>query len=181
MAGNRTPRAKPASWRRKTVRATTTKAKNRKDTLRGRRNAGSPLSRTDIERFRRMLLNKRSHLVRDLNGMKAGVLRENHHGGNGDPSSAPVHHADLDSDGYQREFTLGLIENEWTLLREINEALKLIEGGKYGLCQATGKPINKARLMAKPWAKYCIEYARMREKGREVFNRTSPRRRGHDR
>ncbi len=165
MAGTRTSCTKPALWRRKTVRATTTKAKNRKDTLRGKRQAEGPLSKADIQTFRRMLLEKRSALVSDMNSMKAGPLRDNQHGANAHASSMPVHHADLDRDGYEREFTLGLLENEWALLREINEALRSIDNGKYGLCQATGKPISKARLTAKPWAKYCIEYARMREKG----------------
>ncbi len=165
MAGKRTPRAKPAFWRRKTVRATMTKAKNRKDTLRGKRKAKSPLSKADIQKFRRILLEKRSDLIGDMNGMGAEVLRDNHNGGNGHPSSLPVLHSELSSDSYDREFTFGLLENGWGLLRKIDEALSLIANGKYGLCQATGKPISKARLTARPWAKYCIEYARMREKG----------------
>ena len=165
MAGKKTPRANPGSWRRKTVRATTTKAKNRKDTLRGKRKAKSPLSKTDIQKFRRMLLEKRSGLIDDMNGMGAEVLRDNHNGGNGHPSSLPVHHSELSSDSYEREFTLRLLAKERALWQEIENALKLIKEGKYGMCQATGKPIRKARLTAKPWAKYCIEYARMREKG----------------
>ena len=66
---------------------------------------------------------------------------------------------------YESEFTLRLLANERALLQEIENALKLIKEGKYGTCQATGKPIRKARLTAKPWARYCIEYARMRETG----------------
>jgi len=33
------------------------------------------------------------------------------------------------------------------------------------LCVATGRPIGKARLRAKPWALYCYEYALAQEKG----------------
>jgi len=40
-----------------------------------------------------------------------------------------------------------------------------IEDRIYGVCQATGKPIPKARLNAKPWAKYTIEAARALERG----------------
>ncbi len=101
MAGKRTPRAKPAPWRRKTVRATTTKAKNRKDTLRGKRKAKSPLSKADIERFWGMLLEKRSDLLGGMNGMGAEVLRDNHNGSNGHTSSLPVHHSGLSSGSYQ--------------------------------------------------------------------------------
>ena len=34
-----------------------------------------------------------------------------------------------------------------------------------GSCPISGKPISKARLIARPWAKYCVEYARRKEKG----------------
>jgi RNA polymerase-binding transcription factor DksA len=58
-----------------------------------------------------------------------------------------------------------LIENERGLLREIDEALERIEDNTYGICLATNKPITKSRLRVKPWAKYCIAYARKRELG----------------
>jgi RNA polymerase-binding transcription factor DksA len=32
------------------------------------------------------------------------------------------------------------------------------------VCVQSGKPIGKARLDAKPWAKYCIEVAREMER-----------------
>jgi DnaK suppressor protein len=34
----------------------------------------------------------------------------------------------------------------------------------YGICLETGNPIGLPRLLVKPWAKYCIEVARAREK-----------------
>ena len=34
-----------------------------------------------------------------------------------------------------------------------------------GICEGTEKPIPKARLEAQPWARYCVEYARMIERG----------------
>ena len=48
---------------------------------------------------------------------------------------------------------------------EIDEALRRIEDGTFGICVGTGMVIAKARLMARPWSKYGIEYARMVEKG----------------
>lgn len=165
MIGKRTSHSRPAVWRRKTVRSTTAKAKKRKDTLRGKRRVKAPLVKGDIERFRRILLRKRFDLIGDMNGMEAEVLPGKDQGGNGHSSSASVDRTNFSSDSRQRELTLGLLGNERSLLREIDEALKLIDQGKYGLCQATGKHISKARLKAKPWARHCIEYARMREKG----------------
>jgi len=80
-------------------------------------------------------------------------------------SSMPTHMADIGSDNWEQEFTLGLIENERSLIREIDEALDRIRNRTYGICLGTNKIIHKARLRAKPWAKYCIEYARKRELG----------------
>jgi RNA polymerase-binding transcription factor DksA len=75
----------------------------------------------------------------------------------------PNHMADLGTDNWEQEFNLGLMENQRQDLREIDDALERIANGTYGICLGTGKPITKARLRAKPWAKYCIEYARLRE------------------
>ena len=64
---------------------------------------------------------------------------------------------------WEQDFTLGLIANERQLVREIDEALQRIEDKTFGVCQMTGKPISKARLDAKPWAKYTIEAERIAE------------------
>ncbi|MBA7640955.1 RNA polymerase-binding transcription factor DksA [subsurface metagenome] len=57
------------------------------------------------------------------------------------------------------------MDSERKLLKEIDDALERIEQGIYSTCEATGKPVAKARLEAKPWARYCVEYARMLEQG----------------
>jgi RNA polymerase-binding transcription factor DksA len=72
--------------------------------------------------------------------------------------------ADMGTDNYEQEFTLGLVEKDRVVLREINQALAKIQDGTYGICEGTGKPIGKPRLEVQPWAKYSIEYARMLEK-----------------
>lgn len=43
-----------------------------------------------------------------------------------------------------------LLDSEWDLLREIDEALARIESGTYGICEATDTRITKARLRACP-------------------------------
>src|SRR5690606_5577796 len=117
----------------------------------------------ELQEFREMLLAKRRELIGDMTTMRKEALG----GLNGGPSSSmPIHMADLGSDTWEQELTLGLIENERGLLREINEALDRIENKTYGICIATNKPISKARLRAKPWAKHCIEYARELERRR---------------
>lgn len=121
------------------------------------------LSDKDLAEFRELLLEKRRELVGDMTNMSDEARRVGAPGGTA--SSMPIHMADLGSDTWEQELTLGLIENERNLLREIDEALERIEKKTYGICVAMNKPIGKARLRFKPWAKYCIEYARKREQG----------------
>ena len=118
------------------------------------------LSKAELENFRSLLLEKRREILGDVGSMESEAFRnqDNH-------SSSPMHMADVGTDNFEQEFTLGLIESERELLKEIQEAIARIEDGSFGVCVATGKPIGKARLEAKPWAKYCIEYARMLESG----------------
>ena len=131
------------------------------------------LSKAELREFRRLLLEKRRSLVGDLNGITAEArcspVRELRGGPSAGPSSLPY----LPDDSTGAETTLGLLAHERTLLREIDEALDRIENGTYGVCRATGKPIGKARLRARPWAMYCIEYARTIE-GRRAPARHPP-------
>ena len=62
-------------------------------------------------------------------------------------------------------FALELMDSERKLLREIDDALERIDKKRYGICEATEKSISRARLEAKPWARYCVEYARKLEQG----------------
>ena len=123
------------------------------------------LTPAELEEFREMLLEKRRELIGDVANLEDGAIRSGGSHSASGLSSMPIHMADIGSDTWEQELTLGLIENERGLLREIDEALERIKDGTYGMCLATGKPITKARLRAKPWAKHCIEYARKRELG----------------
>ena len=116
----------------------------------------------ELEYYRSLLLAKRRELVGDMSSMEHEALRS---ASGSNLSNLPIHMADMGTDNYEQEFTLGLVEKDRQLLREINSALAKIQNGTYGICEGTGKPISKARLEAQPWAKYSIEYARELEKG----------------
>ena len=123
------------------------------------------LSAKELKEFKALLLAKRAELAGDVENLTAQALNRKS-GGVNEQSSMPIHMADLGSDTWEQDFTLGLIANEQALVREIDDALSRIEDRTYGICVATDKPISLERLRAKPWAKYCIEYARLREEGR---------------
>jgi RNA polymerase-binding protein DksA len=120
------------------------------------------LSMRELEHFRDLLLDKRRELVGDMSSMEREALRTS---GGTNLSTLPLHMADMGTDNYEQEFTLGLVEKDRNLLREINAALAKIQNGTYGICEGTGKPISKPRLEAQPWARHSIEFARQRERG----------------
>ena len=117
------------------------------------------LSAKDLRQFRQGLLERRAEIIGDVQGLEAARS-----GSAGELSHMPLHMADVGSDSYEQEFMLGLMQSERQLIVEIDEALMRIVDGTYGICIETGKPIGRPRLEAKPWAKYCIEVARERER-----------------
>jgi len=123
------------------------------------------LTATDIEHFKGLLLEKRRELMGDVNEMHDEALKKSRLDASGDLSSMPIHMADIGSDNFEQEFALDLLDSERKLLHEIDDALNRIEVKTYGICEGTGKQISKERLEAKPWARYCVEYARMLEQG----------------
>jgi RNA polymerase-binding protein DksA len=114
----------------------------------------------ELEFFRDLLLAKRREIVGDMSSMEREALRSS---GGTNLSNLPLHMADMGTDNYEQEFTLGLMEKDRKLLRDLNDGLAKIQDGTFGLCEGTGKPISKARLEAQPWARYSIEYARKLE------------------
>ena len=117
------------------------------------------LTSRELEFYRDMILAKRREIVGDMSSMEREALRTS--GTN--LSNLPLHMADMGTDNYEQEFTLGLVEKDRKLLRDLNDALAKIQNGTYGICEGTGKPISKARLEAQPWARFSIEHARKLE------------------
>jgi len=121
----------------------------------------SGISPKELEIYRDAILAKRREIVGDMSSMEREALRAS---GSTNLSNLPLHMADMGTDNYEQEFTLGLMEKDRKLLRDLNDALAKIQNGTYGLCEGTGKPISRARLEAQPWARYSIEYARKLER-----------------
>jgi RNA polymerase-binding protein DksA len=120
---------------------------------------------SEVEQFRRLLLASRREILGDVKSMQDRALGRNPQESSGNLSNNPTHLADVASDNYDLEMTLGLMEGRQSVLEEIDDALARIEEGSYGICLGTGRPIGRARLRARPWARYCIEYAEALEKG----------------
>lgn len=64
--------------------------------------------------------------------------------------------ADVGSDLFEREQSLGLEQDFQGRIEEIEHALRKIDEGKYGVSEQSGDPIPVERLMVIPWARYNV-------------------------
>ncbi len=110
----------------------------------------SPLKKNELNVFRDRLQEKLETLVGDLRSMEKQAFKA------GDQDASANHMADFGSDNYEQDFTLGLIENDETVVKQINEALARMNAGTYGVCQECGQPIPEARLEVLPWTPCCV-------------------------
>lgn len=75
----------------------------------------------------------------------------------GDVSGHALHMADVATDMYDREFSLGLASNDRELLSKVEQALKRIQEKTFGTCEECHKVIAIARLKAIPYAQLCLK------------------------
>jgi RNA polymerase-binding protein DksA len=123
------------------------------------------LSSEEVEHYKELLAEKRKEILGDVTHIEDEALKKSRGESSGDLSSMPIHMADIGTDNYEQEFSLNLLDSERKILHEIELALVRMEEETYGICEVTGRGISKARLEARPWARYCIEYAKLVDKG----------------
>lgn len=122
---------------------------------------GRPVKKdlTKLSPFLKLQL-ERLHLLRDtildsMAGVAKDTLRSRPEGS--EASAFGMHQADAGSDAYDKDFALSLLSQEQDALYEIEEALKRIEIGTYGVCEMSGKEIPAARLEVLPFARLTVE------------------------
>ena len=71
-------------------------------------------------------------------------------------STQAQHQADIGSETFTREVDLSVLGSVEAELADVEHALKRIDGGNYGICEACGKPIGDDRLEALPAARFCL-------------------------
>ena len=104
----------------------------------------------------------RARLRGDVTAMAEVALRKSGMEGS-DSNAMPIHMAELGSDNFEQEFTLGLMEAEEDTLTLIEAALERVDRGSFGRCIECEGQISKARLNAIPYTPVCIKCAEQRE------------------
>ena len=97
--------------------------------------------RGDIERMRRAIADAEEDLADRMNDGPDGAGK--------DP-------ADVGASNFELDQEMSLNANTRHMLHQTELALKLLDDGGYGYCEACGQPIGKVRLQAFPRATMCV-------------------------
>lgn len=122
------------------------------------------LSPDDLKHFETRLLAERVRIMREMGHLESTILKVNPRDSAGELSGYSFHMADAGTDSMEREKAFDIASKEGRLLMEIDDALRRLYGGTYGICEASGKPISRARLEALPWARLSLEEQEKLEK-----------------
>jgi DnaK suppressor protein len=115
-----------------------------------------PQVKPEWVRFYRVLVELRERLRNQMSGLAKESAQE--------LPGYSLHMADSGTDNFDRDFALSLLSSDQDAMYEIEEALKRIIKGTYGICELTGKTIPKTRLEAIPWTRFTVEAQSQLEK-----------------
>lgn len=104
-------------------------------------------SQKELEEIKKMLIEKRDALLGKIEDRIKYDLAENEVGDPIDDASSSL----------DKELLFGASENEKRIMEEIESALKRIDKGTYGKCEQCGVNIEKKRLKALPYSRYCVK------------------------
>jgi RNA polymerase-binding protein DksA len=95
--------------------------------------------------------------------LRTSLENENLHDEPEEDSSAELSHfdqhpADAASDAFEREKEFAILDRIQAELDDVERALKRLDEGTYGTCQACGRDIGDERLEAVPATRFCIEH-----------------------
>ncbi len=115
------------------------------------------------KKYYNVLLDLRSQLMHQMGDLRKESAEE--------MTGYSMHMADSGTDNFDRDSALALLSSDQDAVYEIDEALKRIEKGTYGICELTNKAIPKTRLNAIPWARYTVDSQAKLEKDGAIRHR----------
>jgi RNA polymerase-binding transcription factor DksA len=110
----------------------------------------------DMKEFEQRLLVERQKILKEMGHLESTVLKVNQRDSAGDLSGYSFHMADVGTDAMEREKAFLFASAEGRTLIEINDALRRVYRGQYGVCESCSQPIARARLEAMPHARLCV-------------------------
>ena len=116
------------------------------------------LTEKELEDLRQSLLSERAELEAQLTELETSSFGTSQSDLSGEVAF-DEEYADAGTATFEREKDESLTDNARDLLRKIDKALARMDAGTYGFCERCGKPIEKARLKALPYATLCIKDA----------------------
>lgn len=122
------------------------------------------MTRTEMKRYRVLLVKERERLNDELFKLTKDNIDKTQREASGELSGYTYHMADMASDNYEKDFSMGIATEEQKKLFAVEEAIKRIDDGTYGGCLQCGKKILKKRLDVIPYTALCIECQTMQEK-----------------
>ncbi len=120
--------------------------------------------KTDLTTFKKLILKKKEDIVEHIRDISEETVKKSQKDASGDISSYTYHMADVATDNYDREFSMGRVSDDREFLFELDDALKRIEDGSFGICEDCGALISKTRLKAVPSARLCIKCQEKKDK-----------------
>ena len=120
------------------------------------------MTKDHLKQFRDALLAEREKFAGEIRSIAREAMK-NPREASGDLSAYPVHMADMSADTYERELSLNLASSEQEVLYHIDDALKRLDEGTFGICVQCNKPIALSRLKAVPYTPMCITCQRSQE------------------
>jgi DnaK suppressor protein len=122
------------------------------------------LNKKELGDYKKLLLKRKSEILDAIDHASEETMKKSQKDASGDISGYTYHMADVATDTYDREFSLGLVSSERKMLFELGDAFKKIEDGSFGICENCKSPIAKTRLKAIPYARLCVKCQEKREK-----------------
>ena len=117
--------------------------------------ARTPLTASELKDLRDALEHERTELQTQLEEIESSTFSQAQSDLSGE-MAFDDEYADAGTATFERERDLSLENNVHDLLGKIEKALSRMDEGTYGVCERCGKPIEKARLKALPYANLCI-------------------------
>lgn len=109
-----------------------------------------------LQHFKSLLLKERSKAMGVLESMDKNNFSDSLRNSIEELSTYDNHPADIGTETFQMEEAMALKQNQRFIIQRIDDALKRIDNGTYGICQRCGKAIDSARLEVLPYAELCI-------------------------